>query len=86
MRRSKGFYGLSIWLYHFRGGFTFNEPASISGKRHAQTWNGTSLTINGAYAWSDIYPTAWEKGVVVVGGNQNVRRFLATQKGGTERD
>ncbi|KAI0574735.1 Isoamyl alcohol oxidase [Pyrenophora tritici-repentis] len=71
VQRSKGFYGLSIWLYHFRGGFTFNEPVSISGGRHAQTWNGTSLTINGAYAWSDIYPNAWEKGVIVVGGNQN---------------
>lgn len=80
MYRSKGFYGLSIWLYHFRGGFTFNEPASISSGRQGKAWNGTSLTINGAYAWSDIYPTAWEKGVIVVGGNQNVCDIPATQK------
>ncbi|CAI6312253.1 unnamed protein product [Periconia digitata] len=71
VQRSKGFYGLLIWLHHFRSGFTFNEPASISDGQPAQNWNGTSLTINGAYPWSDIYPTAWEKGIMVVGGNAN---------------
>lgn len=72
--RSKGFFGLSIWLYHFRDGFQFND--NNPGTGDGSGWSGSTLTIKGAYAWSDIYPYAKEKGVIAVGGNQNVRVFV----------
>ncbi|KID92408.1 isoamyl alcohol oxidase, partial [Metarhizium majus ARSEF 297] len=69
LQRSKGFFGLSIWLYHFRDGFYFNNHNPEAD--HGSSWNGSTLTIRGGYAWSDLYPYAKEKGVIAVGGNQN---------------
>jgi hypothetical protein len=71
-RRSKGFYGLMIWLYHYRGGFEFNDFNPVQKSCGASAWDKSTLTIRGAYAWSDMYPTSWEKNLIAVGGNQNV--------------
>ncbi|GAP87073.1 putative isoamyl alcohol oxidase [Rosellinia necatrix] len=71
LQRSKGFYGLSIWLYNFRDGYQFHDNNPVQKDCPASTWDKSTLTITGAYAWSDVYPTSWEKKTIVVGGNQN---------------
>lgn len=66
--RSTGHGGLAIWLYHYRDGFVFNNANPHLEDCPATGWTGSTLTIKGAYAWSDIYPAAREKGVIIVGG------------------
>ncbi|KAM5362859.1 hypothetical protein ACJZ2D_012308 [Fusarium nematophilum] len=68
MQRSTGYGSLSIWLHNFRGGFQFHDNNPVVNSCPATKWKGSTLTIKGAYAWSDIYPAAQKEGVIVLGG------------------
>lgn len=73
LQRSTGFGSLSIWLHNFRQGFEFfDDNSPVLDECPSTAWNGSTLSIHGVYAWSDLYPTAREKGVVLVGGSNNV--------------
>lgn len=72
LTRSTGYGSLSIWLHHFRGGFTLNDYHPGLDDCLGEGWNGSTLTIKGSYAWSDMYPAAKKKGVILVGGNNVV--------------
>ncbi|TDZ39238.1 FAD-linked oxidoreductase apf9 [Colletotrichum spinosum] len=69
LQRSTGFGSLSIWLQNYRKGFTFHDDFQAVNSCSKSDWQGGALTIAGAYAWSDIYPAAFERNLIVVGGN-----------------
>ncbi|KAF6832073.1 isoamyl alcohol oxidase [Colletotrichum musicola] len=69
LQRSTGYGSLSIWLQNYRRGFSFHDDFQVVNECPKSDWKGSALTITGAYAWSDIYPTAFEKGLIAVGGN-----------------
>ncbi|KAF4927445.1 FAD-linked oxidoreductase apf9 [Colletotrichum viniferum] len=69
LQRSTGYGSLSIWLQNYRKGFNFHEDFQVVNECPKSDWKGSALTITGAYSWSDIYPTAFEKNLIVVGGN-----------------
>ncbi|TDZ20879.1 FAD-linked oxidoreductase apf9 [Colletotrichum orbiculare MAFF 240422] len=66
---STGFGSLSIWLQNYRKGFTFYDDFQTVNSCSKSDWQGGALTIAGAYAWSDIYPAAFERNLIIVGGN-----------------
>ncbi|KPA38211.1 isoamyl alcohol oxidase [Fusarium langsethiae] len=68
MQRSTGYGSLSIWLHNFRKGFHFHKDNPVLSVCPTAKWKGSTLTINGVYAWSDIYPEAQKQGVIVLGG------------------
>ncbi|KAF4976731.1 hypothetical protein FZEAL_6646 [Fusarium zealandicum] len=68
VQRSTGYGSVSIWLRNYRGGLEFHDFNPGLKYCRASEWKGSTLTITGAYAWSDIYPIAREKGVIVIGG------------------
>lgn len=70
--RSTGYGSLSIWLHHLRQGYTLNDHHPGLKDCLESGWNGSTITIKGSYAWSDLYPAAKEKGVILVGGNSVV--------------
>ncbi|KAJ0386979.1 hypothetical protein COL922a_003130 [Colletotrichum nupharicola] len=69
LQRSTGYGSLSIWLQNYRKGFNFHDDFQVVNECPKSDWKGSALTITGAYSWSDIYPTAFEKNLIVVGGN-----------------
>ncbi|KAL3294140.1 isoamyl alcohol oxidase [Colletotrichum asianum] len=69
LQRSTGYGSLSIWLQNYRKGFNFHDDFQVVNECPKSDWKGSALTITGAYSWSDIYPTAFEKHLIVVGGN-----------------
>ncbi|GME49303.1 6-hydroxy-D-nicotine oxidase [Neofusicoccum parvum] len=69
LKRSTGYGSLSIWLYNFRNGVDIHESYSSVNTCAEESWAGSAFTVKGAYAWSDIYPLADEKDLVLVGGN-----------------
>ncbi|KAL1616259.1 hypothetical protein SLS54_008552 [Diplodia seriata] len=69
LKRSTGYGSLSIWLHNFRNGVDYHESYSSVNTCAKTNWTGSAFTIKGAYAWSDVYPLADEKGVMLVGGN-----------------
>ncbi|KAI6747601.1 hypothetical protein HG530_015709 [Fusarium avenaceum] len=69
LQRSTGYGSLSIWLHHLRQGYTLNDHHPGLKDCLESGWNGSTITIKGSYAWSDLYPAAKEKGVILVGGN-----------------
>ncbi|KAL0935889.1 isoamyl alcohol oxidase [Colletotrichum truncatum] len=69
LQRSTGYGSLSIWLQNYRRGFNFHDDYQVVNDCPKSDWKGSALTITGAYAWSDIYPAAFEKNLIVVGGN-----------------
>ncbi|EUC26741.1 hypothetical protein COCCADRAFT_113506 [Bipolaris zeicola 26-R-13] len=68
LQRSTGHGSISIWLRHLRQGFTFNNHKVIQ-DCFGTVWNGSTLTIRGSYAWSDLYEAAAQNDVILVGGN-----------------
>ncbi|KAK1982749.1 hypothetical protein LZ30DRAFT_624744 [Colletotrichum cereale] len=69
LQRSTGYGSLSIWLQHFRQGIYFHDDFQVVNDCSKSDWKGSSLTINGAYPWEEIHPTAFEKSLIVVSGN-----------------
>ncbi|OHW97899.1 isoamyl alcohol oxidase, partial [Colletotrichum incanum] len=69
LQRSTGYGSLSVWLQNYRRGFNFHDDFQVVNDCPKSDWKGSALTITGAYSWSDIYPTAFEKNLIVVGGN-----------------
>ncbi|KAB2575878.1 FAD-linked oxidoreductase apf9 [Lasiodiplodia theobromae] len=69
LKRSTGYGSLSIWLYNFRKGVEYHDSYSTVNTCATTNWTGSAFTIKGAYAWSDVYPLADEKGLILVGGN-----------------
>ncbi|KAI8260620.1 hypothetical protein K4K53_001693 [Colletotrichum sp. SAR 10_77] len=72
LQRSTGYGSLSIWLQNYRKGFNFHDDFQVVNECPKSDWKGSALTITGAYSWSDIYPTAFEKNLIVVGGNNRM--------------
>ncbi|KAF9873690.1 hypothetical protein CkaCkLH20_08800 [Colletotrichum karsti] len=69
LQRSTGYGSLSIWLQNYRRGFNFHDDFQVVNECPKSDWKGSALTITGAYSWSEIYPTAFEKNLIAVGGN-----------------
>ncbi|KAK5125334.1 hypothetical protein LTR85_000443 [Meristemomyces frigidus] len=61
--RSVGYGSMQIWIKYLRTGITYHETFKQAGS----TWNGSAFTIGGGYVWSDVYPEASERGLIVVG-------------------
>lgn len=72
LQRSTGDGSLSVWMRNWRKGFEFYDHNVVAKTCPASSWTGSTLRITGSYAWSDIYPIANKKGVIVAGGNSVV--------------
>ncbi|KAK1967738.1 FAD-binding domain-containing protein [Colletotrichum sublineola] len=72
LQRSTGYGSLSIWLQHFRQGIDFHDDFQAVNECPNSDWTSSALTITGAYSWGEIYPAAFEKNLIVVGGNNGV--------------
>lgn len=69
--RSTGYGSLEIWLRYLRKGVSFEDTyveTSTHGRNNGSSWTGSAVEIGGGYTWSDVYPTAVENGVIVIGG------------------
>ncbi|KAL1866022.1 hypothetical protein Daus18300_006923 [Diaporthe australafricana] len=66
--RSDGFGGLEIWLRHFRNRLEFQEAYSPINSCQKSNWSGSTIVIDGAYQWENVYEYAKAKSVIVVGG------------------
>ncbi|TLD03501.1 uncharacterized protein PgNI_11562 [Pyricularia grisea] len=84
LQRSTGAGSVSIWLRNLRNGFQFYDANPDLESCAEMGWNGSTLRISGSYAWSDLYPAAKEKGVIIVGGNDSGASSIGgwTQGGG----
>ncbi|TLD29206.1 hypothetical protein PspLS_04277 [Pyricularia sp. CBS 133598] len=71
LQRSTGAGSVLIWLRHLRSGFDFYEGNPELASCNNMRWNGSTLRISGSYEWSDLYPAAKEKGVIIIGGNDS---------------
>ena len=69
--RSTGYGSLSVWLTHLRTGMRFHktyEPGNCS----KSMWQGSAITIGGGYTWEDVYPEAFSRNLIIVGGGTPV--------------
>ena len=62
--RSAGYGSLQVWMRYVRTGIVYHEHFEQAGS----SWNGSAFTIGGGYVWSDVYPEASKRGLIVVGG------------------
>jgi hypothetical protein len=62
--RSAGYGSLQVWIKYLRTGIMFHETFVQNGS----SWNGSAFTIGGGYTWSDVYPLAAARNLIVVGG------------------
>ncbi|KAF7593742.1 hypothetical protein BBP40_010918 [Aspergillus hancockii] len=66
LARSQGYGSLQIWVKYIKEGIEYHE------EYHSEcaytNWTGSAFTVQGGYVWGDIYAEAFERDLVVVGG------------------
>ena len=71
-RRSNGYGSLEVWVRYIRTGIKFQNKFKPSEGCSKSTWNGSAFIIVGGDTWSDVYPVAQSRNVIVVGGGTPV--------------
>jgi hypothetical protein len=67
--RSDGYGSLELWLHNYNTPATFQSTFKSSTQCTKSGWTGAAIVLNGpGHQWSDVYPFAKSKNVVVVGG------------------
>lgn len=72
LEQSTGFGSLQIWIRYLRAGITYHEQYVASNGCPRIDWTGSAFTVGGGYIWSDVYPEAWRRDLIVVGGGSPV--------------
>lgn len=72
--RSAGFGSLQVWVKYLRTGVEWQEKFTPSDgcKESLERWSGSAFRVGGGYIWSDVYPLAAARNVIVVGGGTPV--------------
>ena len=66
--RSDGYGGLELWLRYYQNGIYFQRTFRSSTGCRASNWTGSSIHIDGAFQWRDVYKVAKDNNVIAVGG------------------
>ncbi len=74
--RSTGFGSMHIWIKYLRTGIVYHEQYSPSDSCSNTNWSGSAFSVGGGYIWSDVYPEAWSRNLIVVGGGSPVSRSI----------
>ncbi|KAB8227121.1 uncharacterized protein BDW43DRAFT_324208 [Aspergillus alliaceus] len=68
LARSQGYGSLQIWVKYIHDGIEYHEAYQAAGQCESTNWAGSAFTVRGGYLWGDLYAEAFERNLVVVGG------------------
>ncbi|KAF7627654.1 isoamyl alcohol oxidase [Aspergillus flavus] len=68
LARSQGYGSLQIWLKYIQEGIEFHEEYQSPSQCKHTNWTGNAFTVRGGYLWGDLYSAAFERNLIVVGG------------------
>ncbi|GAB1203790.1 hypothetical protein APSETT445_002430 [Aspergillus pseudonomiae] len=59
---------LQIWLKYIQQGLEYHEEYQPPSQCQHTSWTGSAFTVRGGYLWGDLYAAAFERDLIVVGG------------------
>ncbi|KAE8382724.1 hypothetical protein BDV26DRAFT_277874 [Aspergillus bertholletiae] len=78
LARSQGYGSLQIWLKYIQEGIEYHEEYQSPTDCEHTNWAGSAFTVRGGYLWADLYAAAFERDLIVVGGQDPLTYFCQT--------
>jgi hypothetical protein len=70
--RSQGYGSLQIWVKYVQEGIEYHEEYESPSGCAYTNWTGSAFTVRGGYVWGDLYAEAFERELIVIGGQDPV--------------